>query len=81
MTVTLRITSKLFKLYDLQITILKIDSVNCKHIGRDVTHTIGALHQLKQLPLCVWHASWLLNQQFGHSASFNANTQLLSEYV
>jgi len=61
MTVTLRVTSKLFKLYDLQITILKIDSVNCKHIGRDVTHTIGALHQLKLLPLYVWHAGWLLN--------------------
>jgi len=39
MTVTLRVTSKLFTFYDLQITILKIDSVNCKHVGRDVTHT------------------------------------------
>ena len=37
--IKLRVTSKLFKFYDLQITILKIDSVNCKHIGRDDTHT------------------------------------------
>ena len=32
------------------------------------------IHQLKLLPRCVWHAGWLLNQQFGHSASFSANT-------
>ena len=37
------------------------------------------IHQLKLLPRCVWHAGWLLNQQFGHSASFNANTTV--EYV
>jgi len=49
----------------------KIDSVNCKHIGRDVTRasvkTTSAVRMARRLVTTC-------NQQFGHSASFNANT-------